>query len=433
MASGSPGTKWSAMEDSLKKLPALTSRLKRWIVSARAADTLVLLAAIGLAIAVRVSVLDFKSLDFYASLKPWYNMIKAEGFAAFATGFSTYNPPYLYLLYLVARFLPNTPVVVAVKLPSLVADFVCAYLAFLIVARLEPQRPALPTLAALAVLFAPSVGLNSAFWGQADSLFTAGLLACVYFLQLRQHGLAMLSFGLAVAFKLQAVFMAPVVLALLLRKELPWRSVAIVPLVLFAAIVPAWVVGRPLSELLGVYLYQTSQFESITMNAPTVYAWLPDTKRVFNELYVPAVFMGAAASVAWLTLLYKAHSRIRDRILLEVSLVSMLIVPLFLPKMHERYFFPADVLSIVFAFVCPRFFYVPILVVGASFLSYQPFLFERQYVPLPYLALVLIATTAILSYHSLKQLYGGVSIGEARDAGGPPAMSSQSAPEGDPE
>ena len=390
---------------------SICSKAMSKIHAIRLADSIAFTGALGLSIAVRISLMEFKSLDYYASLKPWYNAIMAAGFAAFATGFSTYNPPYLYLLYLVARFLPDLPVVVAVKLPPVVADFICAYLVFLIVREAAGQRLVFSLLAGFGVLFAPSVILNSSFWGQADSLYTVGILACVYFLILRRPGVAMLCFGIALAFKLQAIFLAPVLLALLLRGNLPWRTMLLVPLMLFLAILPSWLAGRPLGQLLGVYVYQASQFEFITMNAPSIYAFLPNTKQVFNLLYVPGILMGAAAAFTWFILLFKAPRPIEGRLLLAVTLVSLLAVPLFLPKMHERYFFPADILAIALAFLYPRLYYVPILVLGVSFLSYQPFLFERDFVPLDVLALVLVSTAAMLSYHALRHLYGTAGSG----------------------
>ncbi|MFH1186442.1 MAG: hypothetical protein V1755_15640 [Chloroflexota bacterium] len=401
----------------IRIIAGLSSKLARARRAVSVPDAVMVISGTALAIALRLSLLEFRSLDFYASLKPWYNIIRAEGFSAFASGFSTYNPPYLYLLYLIARIWPDLPVIAAVKLPSVVADFVCAYLVFLIVRAASGQRSLMTLLAGFAVLFAPSVVLNSSFWGQADSLYTAGILACVYFLILRRPGLAMLCFGTALAFKLQAIFLAPVLLALLLKGNLPWRAVLAVPLMLFLAIIPSWLAGRPLAELLGVYSYQASQFEFITMNAPTIYAWLPNTKQVFNLLYAPGVLMGAAAAFMWFILLFKAPRQIEGRLLLEVALVSLLAVPLFLPKMHERYFFPADVLAIALAFLYPRLYYVPILVVGVSFLSYQPFLFERDFVPLHLLALVLASAIGMLSCHALRQLYGTATSGDTASGG----------------
>jgi len=60
----------------------------------------------GVALALRISLLDFKSGDFFDYTKVWHGTLKSEGFAAFGTDFANYNLSYLYLLYLVIRLLP---------------------------------------------------------------------------------------------------------------------------------------------------------------------------------------------------------------------------------------------------------------------------------------------------------------------------------------
>ena len=368
------------------------------------AEPAILLIGIALAVVVRLPLLDFRSLDFYASLQPWYSAIQSQGFPVFATNFSTYNPPYLYLLYLISRLLPSIPIVVAVKLPALAADFVCAYLVARIV---QIARPSGLTafLAGLAVLFAPSVVLNSAFWGQADSLFTAGLLACVYFLMVRKYAWGLVFFGIALSFKLQAIFLAPVLFAFFLSGTISWKYFLAVPAILILALVPAWIAGRPPQELLNIYLYQASQFEAITMNAASIYTWLPGSKQVFNLFYVPGVILGLSAAFLLTVLIYKAPRRISRGATLELSLLAMLIVPFFLPKMHDRYFYPADLLAIAFAFYYPAMFYVPVLVVGVSVLSYGPFLFQVEALPFPVLTLVQLGVISMLTYHAIRALY----------------------------
>jgi len=84
------------------------------------------LLGIGLAVAIRYSLLDYKSFDFFKYSKVWYHTIRSEGFSAFGHNFSDYTPPYLYLLYLIARFFPDASDIFATKLPSMIADFISA-------------------------------------------------------------------------------------------------------------------------------------------------------------------------------------------------------------------------------------------------------------------------------------------------------------------
>ena len=76
-----------------------------WILDAVFAS-----AALGLGLGLRLSLLDFKSIDYFNYTKVWYNTLRDTGFAAFGQGFSNYNLPYLYMLYVVVRLLPGLPV-----------------------------------------------------------------------------------------------------------------------------------------------------------------------------------------------------------------------------------------------------------------------------------------------------------------------------------
>jgi Gpi18-like mannosyltransferase len=134
-----------------------------------------ILVAIGiiLALPLRYSLLPFKSWDFRGHTGVWYQTIKTQGFSAFASGFSNYTPLYLYCLYIVSVVLPHISKVVATKLPSIAADGVCAWYACRLVGLKYRANAPWAIFACLAVLFAPTVVLNSSFWGQADSVYTA--------------------------------------------------------------------------------------------------------------------------------------------------------------------------------------------------------------------------------------------------------------------
>ncbi|HUI89861.1 MAG TPA: hypothetical protein VLX61_14175 [Anaerolineales bacterium] len=142
--------------------------------------------------------------------------------------FSTYHPPYLYLLYLIVRFFPDTRDILVAKIPSLITDFICAYFVYLLV-KLKNLNRFYPIFAAFAFLFLPTVILSSAFWGQADVLYTAPLIASLYFLITRKNVLPFLAFGVSLAFKVQAIFLAPLLVALWFRKEVSWKHFLLIP------------------------------------------------------------------------------------------------------------------------------------------------------------------------------------------------------------
>jgi len=81
----------------------------------------------------------------------------------------------------------------------------------------------------------------------------------------------------------------------------------------------------------------------------------------------------------------------RDRWLVSLALLSVLFPPFLLPGMHERYFFPADVLSVVYAVFVPGGYWAAIMVQFASAFTYLPYLFEQEPVPRSLLSLAMLA------------------------------------------
>jgi Gpi18-like mannosyltransferase len=80
-------------------------------------------------------------------------------------------------------------------------------------------------------------------------------------------------------------------------------------------------------------------------------------------------------------------------------------MPFLLPKMHERYFYPADVFTILLAFYCPRFFMVPIGMSIISYFTYQPTIFESEPVSIAILAVGVLLLLIVLIRDAVLELY----------------------------
>jgi len=378
---------------------------------ARADTRAAVLLAAGAVLAglLRLTLFEFESGDFREFLAGWHAYIQGHGgFYALGDDFSNYSPPYLYLLAGVAVLLPDLPALYAVKIIAVPFDFLAAWVVYRIARLRHPDGPA-PTLAALAVLFAPTVFLNAAMWGQTDALHTVFLLATLHLLLTDRPGAAMTAYGVALAVKLQALFLAPLLLALLLDGQLRWRNLVWIPVVYLVALAPAWVMGRPAVDLLWVYANQAGYYASLTKNAPNLYQWMPNS--AYAILYPAGLVLATAVALLISTGAWLAGRRIGRELIVQIGTLSLVAMPYFLPKMHDRYFFAADVFSIVFAFYFPRLYLVPILVSGVSLLSYGPFLFGRTVVPLGILAIVLAGVLVALAAqlaHTLSSPSGPV-------------------------
>jgi Gpi18-like mannosyltransferase len=371
----------------------------RWIL-----DVCVLAMGIAFALAVRFMFRNVMTGDFVADTSRWYAAVQQLGLAASGTNVSNYTPPYLYLLYAVSRLLPSLPPVEAIKVPSVLFDFVCAGAVYGIVRLRYESNHRIAMLAFLAVLLAPTVVLNGSYWGQADSIYTGMLLLCVYGLMRGRAVVPLLAYGVALALKFQSVFMALSLCALWLRRRLPLWTALLVPAVYTLAMIPAWLEGRKAWDLATIYLAQSGTFHSLTRNAPNLYTWLP--QRLYALLVPAGLILMSAIGVAFLWLVWRSRARLGPELVLKLSLLSLLLTPYFLPKMHDRFFFPADVLSIAYGFYFPGQYYVPVAVSFVSFFAYQPFLFGHPLLPLRLLALIMagvILAVTLSVYRDLQQ------------------------------
>jgi Gpi18-like mannosyltransferase len=365
-------------------------------IMAKYRNLILILGVIILALYVRRGVITLESIDFKLYLNPWYDYILQNGrFAALKDTFSNYNPAYLYLLVLASYLLPNLSNIMAIKSISIIFDFLGAFLVYKIVHRKYPKGQK-PLLALIAVLFAPTVFTNSAYWGQCDMIYTSFLLAFVYFAALQKDTLAFVSFGLAFAFKFQALFLGPVVLILMVKRYLDWKKVFWIPAVYLILLLPSVIAGRSIKDLLLIYLAQSGAYPYLTRNAPNIYQWFPNNS-ASPRLLLILVAAIAITIIVLTVLLAKMPFSIDRDLLIQFSLASALIMPYLLPKMHDRYFFPADIFSIIYGFYFPRFGLIPVIIIFSSFLSYLSFLTAKNFIAMRALALILAITVIIVT------------------------------------
>src|SRR5215208_6705736 len=377
-----------------------------------------ILVALGLglflALALRLSLFYYESWDYLAFLSPWYDFIVSNGgFSALEYAFSDYSALYLYLLTL-ATYVPLSKLY-AIKLVSIAFDFLLALFVLLIV-RLKYENRLVWVSSFLAALFAPTVFVNSAVWGQSDATYVSMLVASIYFAIQRRPNLSVFFFSVGLSFKLQAVFLFPLFIVLFLKRRVPIYSFLITPATYMVTLLPAWLAGRPLVELLMTYPAQAGQYTLLTQYAPNLYWWVPydslsapqpDSILLLNRILswggivFTALLVGLLCLVSW-----RSPVPLDKDVIVKLSLVSVLLLPFTLPHMHDRYFFVADVVSIIYAFYWPKRFFIPIIVGAASLFSYVPFLFGKSHPALlPYLAFLMGLALILVTADLIRSLY----------------------------
>ena len=393
-----------------------------------------------LAIALRISLFHIQTSDYNVFLSQWYDFIQSHGgFAALKYNFSNYNVPYLYLLAL-TTYLP-VPKLIAIKSLSVVFDIVLGLFTYLIV-NLKYKRSLAAAIGALVVLFAPTIFINSSAWGQCDAIYTAFCLGSLYFLLKERPAWACVFFGLALSFKLQAIFFLPVLLVLVLRKKLPLKHFVLIPASFLLMLLPAFIAGRDALSLLTIYAGQINtggmgvgalgafnnggaqpfnggnrghfnggnpgsfrggnpggfngggqgaggvSSSSLTYNAPTFYQWLPAGAPEYWKWIGIGLAILIVLGVG--VLVWRSKKQLTPGVIVKIALVFALLIPFLLPEMHERYFYLADVISIIYAFYFPRYFFVAIIMQLCSLLSYAPYMLQTQVINLAYVAIAVL-------------------------------------------
>ena len=89
-----------------------------------------------------------------------------------------------------------------------------------------------------------------------------------------------------------------------------------------------------------------------------------------------------------LCLIYRR--RLNGRAVLGAALLLCLGIPFLLPHMHDRYFFAADILFLILAFVDCRYAFTAVLVQFASLLGYHAYLKMRYLLTMDWGARALI-------------------------------------------
>jgi Gpi18-like mannosyltransferase len=330
--------------------------------------------------------------DLVQFVMPWYDHILERGpIGAFTEPFSNYTPPYLYLLAASSLAHPLLQPLDVIKWLSVAGT---AFLA-LAVADLVKAMGGEPKRAAFTFIV-PTIALNAALLGQCDALWAG---ACVLAVAAMIRGMTVKSLvwcGVAIAFKAQAAFVAPVIIGGLIGRRAPLWQWTVPALVYAALMAPAWLLGWPAADLATVYLRQADWFDTAgNLANPWIWAgqFAPDAAKPF---YIVGYAAAGAAALGIGAL--AAKSVRKPKAMLSLALLASFALPFLLPKMHERYYFLADALVLVLALAAPtrRNLYVAATVQIASLLSVITYVYFYFH-PLPALAGTFIAAFALVA------------------------------------
>lgn len=339
-----------------------------------------MLLPIGLALFLRAVFLPHVTLDYQNFLSHWVEHFRLSGgLAALKDPVGNYNVPYLYMLAL----LPALPFsdLYGIKLFSMLFDVLLAWGGLRLARRLTQDEKA-PLLAFSVLLLLPTVILNGACWGQCDSVWCAlCVLALAAALEDRPwRSLALL--GLAFSFKLQAIFILPLWLPLWLGGRVKFKHLFAFPAALGLSMVPALLAGKPVRDILSVYIGQTTDsvgWGTLNYNSPSIFSLIPYGAEFRPGTARSAILLAFLFMAAVLALLLWRRKTLSNAAYVLAGAALSLGVPFFLPYMHERYFFLGGVLLAVFACACSKHAPAAVAAELASLGGYYAYLIGRYF------------------------------------------------------
>jgi Gpi18-like mannosyltransferase len=242
---------------------------------------------------------------------------------------------------------------------------------------LAKAHPLFPAAIAVMALFLPTVIINGSLWGQIDASYTGLSLIAIYCLQKNKPLNAAIWYGVAFSFKLQAIFFLPVfIIYFWFHYRHKIYYVFIIPMVYYVLALPAILAGRSIVEITQIYFLQTETYKLLTLNMPNLYQWFPNQRyEDLNQLAI-GLFIVLMAVQFLMMLLTKVKLTMKPLLLLAYW--SLLMANFFLPAMHERYLFAADVIILIVVFQFKAKFYLVLATQAISLLAYAPFIFSME-------------------------------------------------------
>ena len=373
-------------------------------------DILLLVFATVFGCYIRYALRDVVAGDYKMFFEPWVATLREAGggFKGLSAEFEyvDYTTPYLLILSFIS-ICPLFNTLILMKMVSIFFDFVAAIAVGFIVYDMTGKKQS-GYMAYAVMLFVPTIVANSAMWAQCDIIFTSFVMLSLLYMLRDKPRISLIFYGVAFAFKLQTLFIAPLYLLLWVKKKMKIQHFLWLPIVYFIGIIPSWIAGKNLWELLTVYLFQANgemDIYKLSHKFPNVYQII-GTDSFLREYADAGIYFTLAVLMILLYYIAQKNFVFTKDLIIRMGMFFVMVVVFFLPHMHERYGILADVLSVIVAFSNPKKFYVPLIAIGCSFAGYTLYLAQQTVIPLSVYAILyagLIIDLGIGIYKEINQ------------------------------
>ena len=310
---------------------------------------------------------NFESYDWVVFLSKWssdYKKMNLLESLRNITTVSDYTPFYNYFLIIFAHLFDIQGCLYAVKYLTFLFSIAMAVVMELIVCTIRKSKFSYLHLACFLIL--PPILLEASVWSQCDAIYTTFALLAFYFALKRRSVWCFVCLGLSFAIKLQFLMIVPIIFIMLLIKDqngkryLSWKWVWLAPCMYAINFLPLFA-GANMIDLLKVYFLQIGSYKILSVNCLNLSFILElFCNHSYNDLtywifMIIFTMIGITATIGLLILVLRAHHRqcLTTVDLVRYGLCFAMVMVYFMPKMHDRYFFIACVLSMIWMIIEP--------------------------------------------------------------------------------
>lgn len=297
----------------------------------------------------RIFFINIKSDDYLLFLNNWWNKINEYGgFNSLKYAIGDYPDSYMFLLCIGVSITKNS--LIFIKVLSTIFDILIFLFGYKIIKYFSKEDA---NKYSWILILLPGILVNSAILSQCDSIYTAFVLAFIYYILKNHNKLALSFLGIAISFKLQSLFIAPVILYLIATKKIKIYDLFFIILGFLLPFIPSILIGKGLIENIKILMFQTSEYNYFVKSCPNIYSlFLLNYKQINIFLkYSLAIIVGI---IAIFISLHKYKDGYNDTTFIHKSFLISTIVVFLLPSMHDRYFYLANILGIIYYIVTSR-------------------------------------------------------------------------------
>ncbi len=314
------------------------------------------------------------------TFKAWANLLASEGLGQFyyLDVFTDYPPLYMYVLYIIGKIYSvfsieatSTLSTVIIKLPAVIFDVITTVLIYKFASKKIDSNKAL----VIALFFAlnPAIFIDSAIWGQVDSIYTLFIALAIYlnieadkieFNKINHYYVvSYLLFTIGVLLKPQTFIFTPLFLFAFINyilgedskeKKIYTSVVSVISsILLFGIVCLPFIKGFDFGVIISQYISTVGQYDYQTLNAFNFYGLMGKN---FVDVSEALIFNISASSIGTTSILF--FSIVTFCFLYEnrKNKYNMFLAGAFLNfstfmfsvKMHERYLYPTLLFLLIY-------------------------------------------------------------------------------------